>query len=159
MKTTSEFLNILRDNPNKVLQFEYSEGKFARADFHLTEFKNVTFDTVDCGGISNKWEETHVQIWENDHFEPNHSVNSNKALSIFETVEKTRPTFKETELKFEYGNSEFHAAVMSVSSIAIHSDKIIVKLLGENTTCKAKDRAKTNTEKETACCAPSSGCC
>ncbi|APD06126.1 hypothetical protein UJ101_00587 [Flavobacteriaceae bacterium UJ101] len=159
MKTTNEFLNVLIENPNKILEFEYTEGKFARKDYHLTEFKNVTFDTVDCGGVANKWEETHIQIWENEEFEANHSVDTTKALKIFEIVEKTRPTFKETEIKFEYGNAEFHTAVMGIKGIAIHADKVVVKLFNENTTCKAKDRATTKEEKEAACCAPASGCC
>lgn len=159
MKTTHDFLNVLIENPNKTLVFEYEKGKFARKDYHLTEFKNVTYDTVDCGGVSNQWEEMHVQLWENETFEPNHTVNTTKALKIFEVVEKTRPTFKNVEVKFEYGNADFHTAVMGIDRIAVHADQIVVKLYSENTTCKAKDRAQNIEEKNAACCAPASGCC
>jgi hypothetical protein len=76
---TSEFINVLENNPSLPLTFEYKKGSFARADFHLTEFKNVSFDTVDCGGVQNNWQEVQVQLWENEIPEPNHRVDSTKA--------------------------------------------------------------------------------
>ncbi|HID91615.1 TPA: hypothetical protein EYP45_00635 [Candidatus Peregrinibacteria bacterium] len=149
---TKEFIKILEENKGKLLQFEYSKGQFTRADFHLTEIKNVTYDTVDCGGLQNKWEETIVQIWENEVPDGN-LVDTTKALEIFERVDKVRPIFKETEIKFEYSNSIFHTSVMPVSEVVI-GDRITVKLFIENTTCKAQDRAVTDEEKANACCPP-----
>ncbi len=155
---TREFLSVLSQNPDLPLQFEYEEGKFARADYHITEIKNVSYDSVDCGGVRNQWTETIVQLWENETPEPNHSVNTNKALQIFLAVQKVRPFFREVEMKFEYGNSNFHTAIMKVKGVEV-TDKVTVKLLPENTTCKAKDRALTVEEKSKACCTPGSGCC
>ncbi len=157
--TTQAFLDILKSNPNLPLYFEYRAGEFVRSDYHITEIKNVSYDTVDCGGVQNTWEETIVQLWENETPEPEHSVNTDRALKIFEVVEKTRPTFKTTDLKFEYGNSTFHTAIMPVQSIDI-TDKIIVKLANEHTTCKAKDRKAENSLQELElACTPGGGCC
>lgn len=155
---TKAFLDLLEKHPGKTLQFEYTQGKFARKDYHITEVKNVVFDTVDCGGTRNTWEETVVQLWENSIPEPLHRVNSTKALKIFSDVERVRPTFQETELKFEYGNANFHTAVLAVADIVVE-DNITVKLFTENTTCKAKDRAVGKVAKALACCTPESGCC
>lgn len=156
--TINKFLEVLRTNPNLPLLFEYQDGKYARPDYHITEVKNVSYDTVDCGGIRNQWTETIVQLWENEMPELNHSVDTTKALKIFDVVERVRPTFGEVELKFEYGNANFHTAIMQVKEIVV-SDKIEVKLLSEHTTCKAKDRAATVEEKNAACCTPGGGCC
>ncbi|MDR6302026.1 DUF6428 family protein [Mesonia maritima] len=168
---TAEFLKELEKQPTANLLFEYKEGNFVRADFHLTEIKNVDFDTVDCGGVQNKWQETHVQIWENPIPEPQHSVRAKKAIEIFELVDKIRPINNAVDLKFEYGNKNFHTAVLPVREIQHKENLIVVKLGEENTTCKAKDRARTPEEKELACCAPvsvseekstcspNSGCC
>ena len=149
---TNEFLNILEQNPNKVLRFEYHKGQFAREDFHLTEIKNVTYDTVDCGGMVNEWKETIIQIWENSTPDGNY-VDTTKALGIAKRVDAVRPINKEVEVKFEYGNSLFHTAVLSVGEVEI-AEAITVKLFTESTTCKAQDRATTPEEKATACCPP-----
>jgi hypothetical protein len=155
---TSEFLSILAQNPGMPLHFEYQVGKFTRPDYHITEIKNVTYDTVDCGGAQNNWTEAIVQLWEDEMPDLNHSVNTNKALNIFEVVEKARATFKDVELKFEYGNTSFHTAVMGISAVEV-TDRVVVKLFAENTTCKAKDRASSKEDKDAACCTPGGGCC
>lgn len=152
--TAKDFLTILENHPDLPLTFEYQAGSFARLDFHLTEFKNVSFDTVDCGGVRNQWKELHVQIWENEIPEPQHRVNTTKALAIFRSVEKVRPGFQDVEIKFEYGNSTFHTAILPVGTLEIHEQQILIKLGADQTSCKAKDRATTPEEKAAACCSP-----
>ena len=152
--TTNEFVNILESNANLPLLFEYKTGAFTRMDYHITEIKNVTFDTVDCGGVRNKWQEVHIQLWENQLPEPNHRVNTTKALDIFNVVEKVRATYGDVSIKFEYGNKDFHTAVLPVGNVAIHDNQIIVQLGVDQTSCKAQDRANTPEEKAAACCAP-----
>lgn len=152
--TTSEFLKLLNNHPELPLFFEYKSGSFARADYHITEIKNVNFDTVDCGGVRNQWQEVHVQIWENVMPEPNHRVDTSKALKIFEVVHKVRETWGDVEMKFEYGNADFHTAVLPVGRVEVHGDKLIVKLGEGQTSCKAQDRAVTPEEKAVACCSP-----
>ncbi|GGZ12534.1 hypothetical protein GCM10007049_00280 [Echinicola pacifica] len=176
---TKEFIDLLNSQSAKVLTFEYASGMEVRADFHITEIKNVDFNTVDCGGLANQWSETHVQLWENDTLEPEHQVNTDKALKIFEAVEKVRPTYKDTELYFEYSNPQFGLTILPVDQVQISDNRVLVVLGQSNTTCKAKDRASTDEEKAAACCgtpaapavakvnvrpknqscAPNSGCC
>jgi len=147
-------LNVLENNPELPLLFEYKTGAFARMDFHITEIKNVNFDTVDCGGVQNKWQEVQVQLWEPEMPDPTHRVNTTKALDIFKVVNKKRETWGDVELKFEYGNTGFHTSILPVGQVEIHKDKIIVKLGQTMTTCKAQDRATTPEEKAAACCGP-----
>lgn len=180
MKTT-EFTKTLQENPEKALFFEYQSGQYVRTDYHITEIKNVNFDTVDCGGIRNQWSEVHVQLWENEIPEPDHSVDTGKAIRIFDPANRVRETDPEAEIKFEYGNSVFPTAVLSVHHIKETGNAIIVQLVPGQTTCKAKDKATTPEEKAAACwgpfsekskirvplaslqvantCEPGSGCC
>lgn len=151
---TSEFIQILKVNPEKSLFFEYQAGQYVRTDYHITEIKNVSYDTVDCGGIRNEWNEVHIQLWENEIPEPDHAVDTGKALKIFEVVQKVRPTFQDTEIKFEYGNSFFPTAVLAVHHIKEAGNSLIVQLTADQTTCKAKCRATTPEEKAAACCGP-----
>ncbi|EMS34446.1 hypothetical protein C943_03665 [Mariniradius saccharolyticus AK6] len=151
---TSEFTQILEKSPGKALFFEYQAGQYVRPDFHITEIKNVNFDTVDCGGIRNQWSEVHVQLWENEIPEPNHAVDTAKALKIFEVVNRVRETYPASEIKFEYGNSKFPTAILPIHQIKDTGNALIVQLVPDQTTCKAKDRATTPEEKAAACCAP-----
>ncbi|MEX0780593.1 MAG: DUF6428 family protein [Balneolales bacterium] len=149
---TSEFIKLLENNPGLPLYFEYQSGKYIRPDYHITEIKNVSFDTVDCGGLQNQWEETHVQLWENEIPEPGHEVDTTKALKIFQAVDKTRPTFRDTEIKFEYGNASFSTAILPVSDVVLDDSILKIQLIPDQTTCKAKDRAGTPEEAAAACC-------
>ncbi|MEM9992139.1 MAG: DUF6428 family protein [Bacteroidota bacterium] len=154
--TTQAFIEILQTNPACPLYFEYQKGQFVRMDYHITEIKNVTYDTVDCGGVQNTWEDTIVQLWENAFPEPQHQVDTTKALKIFKVVEKVRPTFKDTELRFEYGNASFHTAILAVDSIKV-TDIVTVHLVATNTTCKANDRATFHGLEMV--CTPGGDCC
>lgn len=152
--TYQKFIKLLEENPDLKLSFEYSQGKFVREDFHITEVKNVTFDTVDCGGVQNKWSEVHLQLWEAAELQPDHKVDTSKALSICNAVKKVRETLEDVELKFEYGNAGFHTATLEVNSYIVSSEGITIKLGEEHTTCKAADRQSAAGEEVTACCGP-----
>jgi hypothetical protein len=149
---TSEFIQLLEEHPNHSLYFEYQKGKFVRTDYHITEIKNVSYDTVDCGGIQNQWEETHVQLWETELPHPDHQVDTTKALKIFHAVDKVRSLLQETEIKFEYGNVSFPTAILPVHEVAKNRSNLIIQLTPSPTTCKAKDRATSPEEAEEACC-------
>lgn len=149
---TSEFTSLLAQNQDKALFFEYQPGTYVRSDYHITEIKNVSYDTVDCGGLQNKWQETHIQLWENQIPEPEHKLDAGKALKIFQLVDKVRPTLQDTEIKFEYGNSSFPTAILPVGNIDVNASSIIVQLRPDQTSCKAKDRANTPEEEAAACC-------
>jgi len=140
--TTKQFLDILEQNKETAISFEYESGSFARIDYHITEIKNVTFDSVDCGGVRNQWQEVHIQLWESKLPNPIHRVNTTKALDIFNVVNKVRETLGDVEIKFEYGNNRFHTAIQPIQSVSIDNEQVIVRLGKERTTCKANDRAK-----------------
>jgi len=55
---TKEFLFLLNEHQNKSLLFEYKEGQFVGANYHITEIKNITVDAVDCGAGTDFWKET-----------------------------------------------------------------------------------------------------
>lgn len=151
---TSEFLNLLKTHSEAPLQFAYLEGQLVRSDYHITEIKNVSFDTVDCGGVRNQWQEVHVQLWENETPEPHHQVTTTKALEIFSAVNQVRETLGDVEIKFEYGNEQLIKTVLPIREAAFSEGQLVVHLGFESTCCKAKERATTDEERAAACCAP-----
>lgn len=156
--TTKEFINFLAQNETLPLRFEYTKDRLVRKDYHITEIKNVNFDTVDCGGVRNQWQEVHVQLWENSVPEPWHQVNAAKALKIFQSVARVRDTYDEVEIKFEYGNDTFHTALLPVRAVIVQNKQLVVQLDAQKTTCKAKDQLiDVVATKVASCCSPS--CC
>jgi len=159
-----EFLAIIKENKNKELLFEYATNKFADTNYHLTEVKNVTFETVDCGGKVNNWKETHIQLWESPtEVGKEYYITTDKALAILERVNGINPLWLETEVKVEFGNTEFHTSVLSINSIVSNDNKLFVKLFSNETQCKAQEICVALVEEEAGenseSCTPGSGCC
>jgi len=148
MKVTT-FLNLLKENLHKELVFEYQPKKLIGANYHLTEVKNVHFNTVDCGGNTNEWKETQIQLWES----PNEIgkttyLTTDKALAILERVNSIHPLWLETEVKIEFGNDFFHKSILKISNFTQNNKRLTFQLFEEKTLCKAP----SNPEKETSCC-------
>ncbi|RLD77066.1 MAG: hypothetical protein DRJ07_15260 [Bacteroidetes bacterium] len=147
-----DFIKTLEQNLDKELIFEYAPGKIAGANYHLTEVKNVQFDTTDCGGKTNFWKETHFQIWESpNEIGKTEFMKIDKILSILKKVDGIKLLLLDTELKIEYGNDNSPTSVMPIEEIQIYDDKLIVCLFSEATRCKANDVCGIETE-ETSCC-------
>lgn len=160
---TNEFLSILNEHSNKSLLFEYQPGHLVGANYHITEIKNLTIDSVDCGAGTDFWKETIIQLWESpEEIGKLDFMLSHKALSILNRVDSIKPMEKEVEVKFEYGNANFHTAQLFVNDYEVIEDNLTFKLGVEKTDCKAKDECGVPVEagsQEAETCAPGSGCC
>lgn len=162
---TSEFLSVLKQHQDKSLLFEYAPDKFVGANYHITEVKNITIDSVDCGAGTDFWKETIVQLWESPKEKGKRDFMSvYKALAILNKVDRIKPMVQDAEIKFEYSNEDFHTAQLFVDDYALDNQSLIVKLSVEKTDCKAKETCgvepKTEVKEEvSACCSPESGCC
>lgn len=157
----SEFIKFLEQNENKELLFSYAKGKLVGANYHLTEVKNVQFDTTDCGGKTNFWEETHFQLWESpSELGKRTYMTTDKIVSILNRVDGIKPLKKETELKLEYGNDSFSTSVMPVKNIEWDETRVYVYLYAEATRCKADEECclEPLEEQKEACCSPADCC-
>lgn len=156
-----EFIEVLNVNKGKALKFLYKKNAYVEANYHLTEVKNVLFDTTDCGGKRNTWEETHFQLWENpEEVGKLDFMTTDKILSILDKVDGINPIKGSTELKFEYGNAGLNTGIMPVEDIEVLQHEVIVKLFEEAARCKANDVCGIlqEEEKKEACCT-TDACC
>lgn len=160
---TKEFLSLLKENTDKSLVFEYAPGQSVGANYHITEVKNITIDSVDCGASTDFWKETIIQLWESPkEIGKRDYMTSQKALDILNKVDKIKPMEKGVEVKFEYSNSVFHTAQLYVLSHQINEHQLILHLGVEKTDCKAKETCGVPEKAETvieAACTPGGGCC
>ena len=156
----SEFIEVLEQHKNKELLFSYAQDKLVGANYHLTEVKNVQFDTTDCGGKTNFWKETHFQLWENPkEIAKERYMSTDKILDILSRVDGINPLMKSTTVKIEYGNKGFNTSVMPVAGVEAGEKTVIIRLFEEQARCKANDacgieEGKGVSQKEvTSCCA------
>ena len=154
---TNEFLDLLAQNPEKPLLFEYETGQFVPEAYHITEIKNVSIESVDCGGKPHSEKQTIVQLWHNG-IEIGSYMEAKKAKKIFDVVDKVKPLTMDTEIYFEYGNKEVRTSNFKVQNVVNQEDKITFKLFVEPTACKPILNLNV-LEQAGACCGTSSGCC
>ena len=143
--TTQELFNLLEQHQDKALMFEYAPNQFVGANYHITEVKHVTIDSVDCGSKTDFWKETIIQLWESpQEIGKTQFTSVYKALSILKKVGKMKAFDLNAEVKFEYSNTTFNTAQLFVNDFEVNGQILMIKLAIEKTDCKAKD----------VCCAP-----
>jgi len=167
-----ELFNILKGHKDKSLLFEYAPNLFVGANYHITEVKHTSIDSIDCGAQTDTWNETVIQLWESpNEIEKRDYMKVDKAIEIFDKVGNIKAYDLEAEVKFEYSNATFHTAQLFVNDFEIRDDNLIIKLVIEKTDCKAKDICgvseidevpeglqTVNTSNE-PCCSPNGNCC
>ena len=149
---TQEFIAALRRPPEKQLIFQDTQEHAVPPGYHLTELKAARFDTVDCGGQINHWEESIVQLWVPEEA-GGHCMTAVKFLKNFDKVRGLILLQPDTEIRVEYGDDSFFASTYHISSLSESSGEIRVTLRPPATTCKARDRRFTAPrEKREATC-------
>ena len=147
---TNEFIEILRRSPEKGLLFTNADGNTIHRGYHLTEIKAVTYDTVDCGGQKNRWNETILQLWVPESADEDYML-AGKFVSIYDKVRRLVSIDEDTEVRIEYRDDKIFPTAYSVGHLRKESDSIRFLLKPPSTTCKARDRARSaNAE---SCCA------
>ena len=163
---TQELFNVLEQNQDKSLLFEYAPNLLVGANYHITEVKHITVESVDCGANTDSWNETIIQLWESpSELGKRDYMTVYKALGILKKVGKMKPYDLAAEVKFEYSNATFHTAQLFVNDFEIRNNNLIFKLAVEKTDCKAKETCGVSIEKEPVlandepCCSPEGNCC
>jgi len=162
---TQELFKVLEQNRDKSLLFEYAKNEFVGANYHITEVKHITVDSVDCGSQTDAWKETVVQLWESpNELGKTEFMSVYKALAILKKVGDMKPYDLDSEVKFEYGNKTFHTAQLFVDDYEINGRQLIFKLAVNKTDCKAKevcgyDEVLERVSMDEPCCSPDGNCC
>lgn len=155
---TREFLDLLSENQEKELVFEYAKGQYVPKAYHITEVKNLHFDSVDCGGNEHSENQTIVQLWTSPIEVKARYMESGKALKIMEKVDSIKPINKDTDIFFEYGNREQPTSNYSIKNVEMDEGKIVLKMYVQPTVCKPTEFMSLK-NLATACCGETSKCC
>lgn len=146
---TQEFIRGLRQAGDRSVVFMDEGGKPIHAGYHLTEIKAAKFETVDCGGQKNHWNETIMQLWVPAEEPGDEFMSARKFLSIYDKVSGMIDVDPSAEVRVEYGDENFFPSNYHVDVVEEVADSIRVRLRPPQTTCKARDR---RTEAGVSCC-------
>jgi hypothetical protein len=151
--TTGSFLSTLRAaGLDQRLIFQLNQSPLVAPGYHVTEVKGVSYDTMDCGGVADSWQETVIQLW-NPGDEPTREyMTVQKFLAIYDRVARHVPISNEAELRFEYGDIGQPACSYHVQNIETEGELILVHLRAPVVTCKARDRKQANRDRAKANC-------
>ena len=167
--TTKEFLELLENNPQKELVFEYEANQFIPV-YHITEIKNVHFESIDCGGNAHEEFQTITQLWISPKdFLKRKCMTAEKALKIYHIVDGVKPMKRDTPIFFEYGYKDLRTSIYSVEEVVETVDQLIIKMFVPKTACKPAQQVIEKGKEALNCCAPASqvvgkvkkvvGCC
>ena len=152
--TTKTFLELLANNPQKELIFEYEANQFIPV-YHITEVKNVYFESIDCGGNAHEAYQTITQLWISPKdFLKKKCMTAEKALKIFKIVDGVKPMKRATQIFFEYGYKDLRTSVYSVEEIVETTDQLIIKMFVPKTACKPAQQAIEKGKEALSCCKP-----
>jgi hypothetical protein len=158
---TKEFISTLRAAPDNELIFVDLEGHAVHSGYHLTELKGASLETVDCGGKTNRWQETIVQLWVPENPDDDY-MRAAKFLEIFDKVRGMIALDVDSEIRVEYGDRNFFPSTYHVRSVTSDNATTRVFLEPPCATCKARDRRMTAAESSSesdSCSLPAQACC
>lgn len=173
--TWNDFKTNLDLYPELHLKFEYGKSQTIFPNYHITEFKLATIQSVDCGGKTDSWSEIILQVLEPKIEKDTESMTLNKVNSILKKVTTSMNIPEEATLRIEFGNDATAMRQYFVSEMQPIGNSLLIHLKDGKTDCKAsvscglpKDVVSfPKLEKSSsACCSPKTedigekvGCC
>ena len=102
-----EFLDIARSYPDAPMLFDYDPDRIVAGGFHVTEIKNTTYETIDCGNSLHTWNEVIVQLWvPQEASAGDDRMSAGKFMKIWDAVDSRIPLDLDAEIRFEYGDEQ-----------------------------------------------------
>ena len=131
-QTLGQLIEALEAFPEHALVFRSSDGDIG-GGYHVTELKQASIKSIDCGGRTDQWVETIVQLLDGDH---GTHMAVGKFISIARKSEAALQGLSEAPLMIEFsiGNHNLHRK--TVTGIDADDDRVTVKLGNLSATCK-----------------------
>ena len=156
-------LPLVESSSEKAVRFLLEGKQLVPNDFHVTEVKRLSVESLDCGGGESAWRELVVQLWSPKGNNSQTAMTAGKFLSILRRAEALNE-LDGNSLRFEYGDTGKPAVQYYVDHIASEGGTLDVHLTPPHVTCKPHERtrsAELSVVQAGACCAPGSAevCC
>lgn len=138
--STAQFVEALRVQPQRPLEFWLDGARLVPAGYHLTEIGAVKVEAVDCGGAVNRWRETVFQLMDGTPAEAERGfMTTRKALAIYERVAGKIKLDESAPARLEYGNLTRPALRYGIARLELRPERLTVHLSLPGVQCKAGD--------------------
>lgn len=158
--TLADVLGRLDGHEDRVLSIVY-EGRAVQTGFHVTEVKAGSFVTLDCGGNSDSWSETVLQVEDIPGSDGKAQMTTGKFRSILGLVDQKVSLDHGARLTIEIGRPGEAMRVYDIAEVSITDQAAILVLGIRQAICKPRHRAEQAT-RAAACCGSqpkASACC
>lgn len=98
--------DLLAQYAGQELQIDFGNDRHLPEGYHITEVKNVSIDSIDCGGNPHQEKQVVIQFWENPLKVEKGFMSAEKAKSILQKVDQLRPTFQNAPVFIEFGDAD-----------------------------------------------------
>ena len=134
-----ELLRTLKTEKGKSLIFSLPGGVSIDGDLHITEVKNYTVNSVDCGSRASIFDETVIQLWVNESSDRDPNWTTDKAIGIINKVGKMQEYSPNAEVFIEYGDANHPTIKYSISEFEIGPNELVIHLYVKPTMCKPRE--------------------
>lgn len=155
-----EFLQQVEAHSDRPLLFEYGAGRIVQGGYHVTEIKNASFETIDCGNSLHTWKEVVVQVWVPEEAQDSDPwMPASKFMKIWDIVDSRLALYQDAELRIEYGDHANLTSNYHVDNLVATEDGLVVQMAPPRTMCKPREiliepnEMSASTVAE-SCCAP-----
>lgn len=139
---TNAFLSALRAHAGLPLVFQSDSGHVSPG-YHLTEVKEVSFRTMDCGAMAHRWTENQFELWVPPSAEEatdRGHMPADKFLRIVDRVQREIPLDGDADAKVYAAVGDLPAVTYSVESVGGQGERLVVSLRADAARCKARER-------------------
>ena len=160
----SQFLEEIEAHGDRPLLFEYKSGEVVQGGYHVTEIKNASYETIDCGNSLHTWKEVVVQVWVPEEASAEDPwMPTGKFLKIWNVVDKRLALYRDAEIRIEFGDASNLTSIYHVDGFAATEDGLVAQLAPPRTMCKPREiliepnemsAAVVSAVAEASCCGP-----
>lgn len=127
-----ELLHVLTGTPDHKLTFRSSEGDIG-SGYHVTELKQASIKSIDCGGRTSQWQETVLQLLDGS---GGTHMTVGKFIAIARKSEDALPGLSEMPLFFEYAPHNEGLRRMKVVGLDVQDQRAVILLGDDKAVCK-----------------------
>lgn len=131
----------LEATPAKPLRFTANGKQLVPNDFHVTEIKRVSIESLDCGGGASAWEELVIQLWSPRGDDAPAPMTVEKFSSILAKADAL-PLLDGEHVRFEYAPLGQPAVQYTLSGLTTTGEVLEVELTPPYVACKPIERGQ-----------------
>lgn len=155
-----EFLQKIKTQADQPLLFELGAGQVVQGGYHVTEIKNASYETIDCGNSLHTWKEVVLQLWVPEEAQAGDPwMPTSKFAKIWDVVDSRLSLHQDAEIRIEYGDATHLTSNYHVDGVVANEDGLVVQMAPPRTMCKPREiliaaNEMSATAVAESCCGP-----